>query len=164
MGDRIAILKGGAIIQIGRPEEIVMHPATDYVETFVEKVDRSRVIKAGTIAREELPSFSKEDSVQKAINSMREMKLSHIFTLKDEHPEGVISLEDAETEVQKDKPAVANIVKPVSDAVKPDEQLISVLYRAAESDVPLPVVDENGQLTGMLTKGMLLKAIAGGHE
>ncbi len=45
LGDRVAVLKDGLLVQVGTPAEIVMHPADDYVRAFVEHVDRSRVLK-----------------------------------------------------------------------------------------------------------------------
>jgi glycine betaine/proline transport system ATP-binding protein len=51
LGDRIAMMKDGAVIQLGAPEEIVTSPANDYVASFIQDVDRSRVITVGTIMR-----------------------------------------------------------------------------------------------------------------
>jgi glycine betaine/proline transport system ATP-binding protein len=45
LGDRVAILKDGIVVQVGTPTEIVTRPADAYVEAFVEDVDRSRVMK-----------------------------------------------------------------------------------------------------------------------
>ncbi len=45
LGDRIAVLKDGVVVQVGTPTEIVTRPADDYVKAFVEDVDRSRVMK-----------------------------------------------------------------------------------------------------------------------
>ncbi|PSQ63541.1 MAG: proline/glycine betaine ABC transporter ATP-binding protein [Bacteroidetes bacterium QH_7_62_13] len=52
MGDRIAIMKDGWIAQIGTPTEILMNPADDYVESFVQNVDRTKVIPVRTVMRE----------------------------------------------------------------------------------------------------------------
>src|SRR5690606_396649 len=49
LGDRIALMKDGSIVQIGTPEEILVNPANDYVERFVEDVDRSKVLTASHI-------------------------------------------------------------------------------------------------------------------
>ena len=49
LGDHVAILKDGVIDQIGRPEEILLNPATDYVREFVRDVKRGRVVTAGSI-------------------------------------------------------------------------------------------------------------------
>ncbi len=50
LGDRIAIMKDGSVVQIGTPEEIVLDPANDYVRAFVADVDRARVISCGRVA------------------------------------------------------------------------------------------------------------------
>ena len=51
LGDRIAIMKDGVIVQIGTPEEILVNPANAYVERFVEDVDRSKVLTAQHIMK-----------------------------------------------------------------------------------------------------------------
>jgi glycine betaine/proline transport system ATP-binding protein len=49
IGDRIAVLKDGAVQQVGRPEEIVLHPANDHVEDFVREVNKARAIHVRSI-------------------------------------------------------------------------------------------------------------------
>src|SRR5699024_8417583 len=49
LGDRIAIMRDGEIVQIGTAEEILNDPANDYVSQFVQDVDRTRVLTAATI-------------------------------------------------------------------------------------------------------------------
>jgi glycine betaine/proline transport system ATP-binding protein len=51
IGDRIAIMKDGQVMQVGTPEEILRSPANDYVRSFVRGVDAAAVFKAGDIAR-----------------------------------------------------------------------------------------------------------------
>ena len=46
LGDRIAIMKDGVIVQVGTPEEILTDPANDYVTRFTESVDRGRIVTA----------------------------------------------------------------------------------------------------------------------
>jgi len=50
LADRIAVMKDGAIQQVATPEELVLHPATDYVAEFTKHVMRAKVITAGSIA------------------------------------------------------------------------------------------------------------------
>src|SRR3546814_13733296 len=54
IGDRIAIMQGGAIVQIGTPEELVQKPANAYVRSFFYGVDVTRVFTAGDAARRKL--------------------------------------------------------------------------------------------------------------
>jgi glycine betaine/proline transport system ATP-binding protein len=49
LGDRIAVMRDGRIVQIGTAEEILLQPANDYVASFVQDVDRSRVLTAGAV-------------------------------------------------------------------------------------------------------------------
>ncbi len=52
LGDRIAVMRDGKIVQIGTAEDILVTPANDYVASFTQDVDRSRVLTAGAIMAE----------------------------------------------------------------------------------------------------------------
>jgi len=49
LGDHIGILNAGRLVQVGRPEDIIMNPADDYVRAFVKDVNRSKVLRAKTV-------------------------------------------------------------------------------------------------------------------
>jgi len=164
LGDRVAIMKDGAIDQIGGPEEIITAPETDYVEAFVENVDRSRVLRVSTVSVKTQPSIAPEDSVQQAVEQMEKQDAHYVFVLKDGSIKGIVDLHQAAHESEKDKPDLKNIIEPAPEAVKPDEKLIAVLTRIAENRAPLPVVDENGRLQGVVDKDRILRAIAGGER
>ena len=51
IGDKIALMKDGEIVQIGSPEEILMNPSNQYVERFVEDVDLSKVLTASHVMK-----------------------------------------------------------------------------------------------------------------
>ncbi|MBB1078288.1 ATP-binding cassette domain-containing protein, partial [Rhodoferax sp. 4810] len=55
IGDRIAIMEGGRVVQVGTPEEILQNPADDYVRAFFRGVDPTGVITAGDIVRDTQP-------------------------------------------------------------------------------------------------------------
>ena len=164
LGDRIAIMKDGAVVQIGGPEEIVLNPENDYVQSFVENVDRSRVLTVATAAGDKQPAVQRDDPVKKAVETMEELELTFVFVLDDGRPDGFVRLRDAEKEADTDNPQLNNIIQPAPEAVKSDEHLIAVLTRATEVQAPLPVVDDDGRLQGVVTRDMLLQAIAGGAK
>ena len=161
LGDRIGIMKEGAIVQIGTPQQIVTEPASDYVKSFVENVDRSRVLTVASAGSEQL-MVSKTDEVEKAVRIMEDMDIPFIFVLQDGRPEGFVRLDDAQEESERDDPRLEHILNPPPDSVKPDDHLIDILTRATRVHTPLPVIDENGRLQAVVTKDMLLQAIAGG--
>lgn len=50
LADRIAVMKDGAIVQTATPEELVLHPATDYVAEFTRHIPRAKVLRLATLA------------------------------------------------------------------------------------------------------------------
>ena len=65
LGDKIAILNGGRLVQVGKPEDIVLRPADDYVSAFVADVNTSRVLRARSIMIPEADfSLSKKKTEQ----------------------------------------------------------------------------------------------------
>ncbi len=54
LADRIAIMKDGAVEQCDTPDQIVLHPATEYVRKFTEDIDRARVVQAGALAQSDV--------------------------------------------------------------------------------------------------------------
>ena len=55
IGDRVCIMKDGAVVQIGTPDEILTQPATGYVAEFVQDVDQGRVIQVQDVMHEPRP-------------------------------------------------------------------------------------------------------------
>src|SRR5699024_6270292 len=64
VGDRVAIMQSGEVVQIGTPEEIIMSPANDYVRSFFKNVDVSRVFCAGDIAHKRTITIIKRPGVK----------------------------------------------------------------------------------------------------
>jgi glycine betaine/proline transport system ATP-binding protein len=71
LGDRIAVMRDGRIVQIGAPEDILVRPANDYVRRFVEDVDRARVLTAGAIM-EPQDSAAKPAGLSKSATTVSE--------------------------------------------------------------------------------------------
>src|SRR5699024_9134752 len=97
IGDRIALMRDGEIIQIGTPEEIMMSPKTEYVKKFVEDVDRSRILTAEMIMNANPPLLTyPKDGPRMALRLMKKNGLSSIFVV-DRQTQflGIVTAEDA---------------------------------------------------------------------
>ncbi|EHM8257675.1 glycine betaine/L-proline ABC transporter ATP-binding protein, partial [Listeria monocytogenes] len=82
IGDHIMIMRDGSVVQTGSPEEILAHPANEYVEKFIEDVDRSKVYTASNVMiRPEIVNFEK-DGPRVALKRMREAGTSSVFVVK----------------------------------------------------------------------------------
>lgn len=80
IGDRIAIMRDGRVVQVGTPEEIVMNPADDYVSDFVAGISRLKVVRAhaimkpsgddsASLIKSDAPTFSENDNLSELITA-----------------------------------------------------------------------------------------------
>lgn len=96
LGDRIALMKDGSIVQIGMPEEILMNPANDYVEKFVEDVDRSKILTAQHIMKRPETINIEKHGPRVALERMREEGISTIFVVDSKRNlKGYVTADDA---------------------------------------------------------------------
>ena len=77
LGDRIAIMKDGHFVQVGTPEEVVAHPADDYVADFIRDVPRAHVLTARTI----MAAASEGDGRQYARNVSADTVVQELIPL-----------------------------------------------------------------------------------
>jgi glycine betaine/proline transport system ATP-binding protein len=87
LGDRILIMRDGAIVQIGTPDEVVGAPADDYVRDFTSEVPRSHVLTLKWVMRDPHPEDSTEGPVMTSDTIVREA--AHA-ALASDHPVRVV--------------------------------------------------------------------------
>ncbi|GEN45754.1 quaternary amine ABC transporter ATP-binding protein [Alkalibacillus haloalkaliphilus] len=164
IGDRIALMKDGSIVQIGTPEEILINPANDYVEKFVEDVDRSKVLTADKIMkRPETVDYDKHGP-RVALERMREQGLSSIFvTDRSRNLKGYVTAEDARKAREEGVSQLSTIMKddiPTADLETSIQDIFNIIH-----DAPVPVaVTEDGKLRGVIVRGAVIAALADGNE
>ncbi|OHR73002.1 glycine betaine/L-proline ABC transporter ATP-binding protein [Bacillus sp. HMSC76G11] len=160
IGDRIALMKDGSIVQIGTPEEIMTNPADEYVERFVEDVNLSKVITAGSImSRAETILLDRGPRV--ALKLMRDAGYSSVYTVdKKQTLMGLISADDAVKAINEDVPTETYVEKDIP-YVTVDTVLDDLYEKMASSKYPLPVVDENMRIKGIIKREKVIQALAG---
>ncbi|SFS39447.1 glycine betaine/L-proline ABC transporter ATP-binding protein [Paenibacillus sp. 453mf] len=160
IGDRIALMKDGAVEQIGTPEEIMIQPANSFVARFVEDVDLSKVLTAAHVMRRP-ETITLDRGPRVALELMRERGISNLFVIdRSKMLLGVITAEDA-ARASKDGQTIQDIL--ITDGPQvPPETLMNELFEITSSaKVPLAVVNENGRLEGVIVRGALLGALGG---
>ncbi len=163
IGDRIALMKDGAIVQIGTPEEILMNPSNDYVERFVEDVDLSKVLTAGHVMkRAETVSIDKGPRV--ALQIMRDLGISSIYVVdKKKTLLGTITASDAKDALDRTQ-GLANILQTDVTTVLPETLLTDLFEKISTASIPVAVIDANKKLLGLLIKGAVIGALAGNNN
>ena len=167
LGDRIAIMKDGAVVQVGTPEEILSRPANDYVRDFVENVDRSKVITAGSVMRKTEVAYISYGPHQ-ALRQMRHLGVGSLYVLdSDRKFKGLITLDEV-SELAKKVPEHEDehrTIEPVLHkeyySTKPDVAIAELLEESARNVVPLAVIDDDGVFLGIVTRPAILSGIAG---
>jgi glycine betaine/proline transport system ATP-binding protein len=151
LGDRIAILKDGELVQQGAPDEILLSPADDYVEAFVKDVNRARALSVENVMQP--PAYRiTATTIEEALKQMKGVKQDYAYHVTDEGYQGVVtreSLIDAQNDEQKD--LEQDIYEEVP-TVSADSFIEEILPESLVSDYSLPVVDEEGNLQGELER------------
>ena len=97
LADRIAIMKDGAIIQIGTPEQLVLNPATDYVEEFTQGIPRAKVLSARALMaeageRDFAGTLVAEGRIESQLELILNADRDAVFAVRDEHGETIGAL------------------------------------------------------------------------
>lgn len=162
IGDRIAIMRDGRVVQVGTPDDILRNPADDYVRSFVHGVDAAAVFKAADIARKTQIVVSEHANrgSRAALKMLEEMDREYAYVVNPEQQFlGMISVESL-------RAALCGQVGPVGLAraflpgVQPicSDALVKNLYgQVAHAPYSVPVVKEDGRFCGAISKTTLLK-------
>lgn len=158
LGDRIALMKDGEILQLGRPQDFFDHPKNDYVTNFISDVDKTQVLQARQIMKELPFILTKDDSRTRARDLMIEHELQFAYIQDvDKTYLGYVTLEDTQTsKVQKLDSLIKNDVE-TFHLRKFIKDLIPTLV---ETDFEVPIVDSRNRLKGTICYEVLLEAIS----
>lgn len=159
LGDRIAVMKDGHVVQIGTPEQIIEQPANDYIVDFVQDIDRSKVFQAKHIMIEPRVTIAKNDRAQTAVKWMKENNVSSIFVLNDaEQIEGIVTIDDAVKAVQR-KESLAHILRTDIERVSEEEYVNDLIPRSLNTNYPLAVTNQANELVGIILRVHVLSGL-----
>ena len=160
IGDRIAIMKDGYVVQIGTSEEILTDPADEYVRAFVQNVDRTKIITADTIKRRAITARVPKDGPKYAAREMEKHGVSSIYVVdKDRQFKGIATIDDV-LELQKKKvDSLEGIIKTDLETTTPETSIKLLLPKAIVANYPIPVLNDKGQLTGIVDRASIMNEL-----
>ncbi|SDW00750.1 glycine betaine/proline transport system ATP-binding protein [Marininema mesophilum] len=166
IGDRIALMKDGSIVQVGTPEEILTNPANAYVERFVEDVNLTKVLTASSIMKRSEVLVLGKDGPRVALKRMREKGTSTLMVVgRDRKFLGILTAEEAKKALDAKEEASALEKSLITDVVTASEDtpVSELLQQMAEKQFAQPAVvtDEQGKLRGVVVRGSIFAALAG---
>ncbi|WP_337407252.1 glycine betaine/L-proline ABC transporter ATP-binding protein [Phascolarctobacterium succinatutens] len=159
LGTHVGILRDGRMVQIGTPEEMITNPADDYVRSFINNADSSKIFTVRNVMSTQTCIVRNIDGAAVALRNMKNSGVSSAYVV-DEHLRfiGIITLDSAmqvlsgyttfEKSILRNVPVIDNLDTPVSD----------IMPLSASTPFPLPVIDENKLFCGIVTKASVISS------
>ena len=163
LGDRIAIMKDGEVVQVGTPEEILTDPANAYVTRFTESVDRGRIVTASSIMlKQPIVVRIKRDGPEAIFRKMREKRLYALPVIgNDDQFIGEIQYKDVLKLRKEGSKDVSSIVQKEVPSVLENTTVEDMLPLLPKVRQALPVVNEKNQLVGVVSPSAIIIEMTG---
>ncbi len=169
IGDRIAIMEGGKVVQVGTPEEILQNPADEYVRAFFRGVDPTNILTAGDIATETQVTIPITDGknpragLQRLIRNDRD----YAYVLDSEKTfKGIVSTDSLKEMLDQEEVPhlIPNAYLEGVVAAHKDDSLQDILPKVADHPWPLPILNDEGRYLGAISKNLFLKTLHRNHN
>ncbi|HRL22745.1 MAG TPA: glycine betaine/L-proline ABC transporter ATP-binding protein [Alcaligenes sp.] len=160
LGNRIAILKDGELVQEGSPEDILLSPATDYVQAFLQDVNRGKVLNATHAVRESSKTLTltMRTRAAQALERMSERGVRYAPVLDGKRLAGVLTRTRAEEAVRSGARDVSGYVDEMA-SVPASTGLDEVLGHMLRSNEPMAVTGENDEFLGLLSRSKVVDLV-----
>ena len=159
LGDRIAVMRDGRIVQVGTPNDILTDPANDYVAQFVQDVDRARVLTAADVMEPALAVVQQSAGPRAALRTMRDLQTSACFVVQGSRLIGVVRDRDMLRLVREDVSDITDSIRP-AHTVSGDALIADLFELAVDSPLPVAVLDAQERLQGVVPRVTLLASLA----
>lgn len=162
IGDRIAIMQGGEVVQVGTPDDIINNPANDYVRSFFRGVDIANVFSAKDIARKMQKTLIKRTSdtgVSAGLQLLKDNDREFGYVVEtDNRFVGTVSIESLKA-AQKSGQRIEEALLEDIEVIAEDAQIADIISQVAHSPCSPPVVDGDNKFLGVVSKTILLETL-----
>ena len=160
IGDRVAIMRDGQVVQVGTPESILRNPADDYVRAFVRGVDQAAVFKAGDIARKTQVEVSESPTsgCRPALKRLQDQDREWAYVVDAGHRFlGAVSSDSLRRALQGHEGplGLCHAFVPEVEPVTDDTPITELYAHMVTQPAPLPVVNAQGRFVGTISKNRL---------
>lgn len=164
VGNRIAVMRDGQVVQVGTAEEILTSPANDYIARFIQDVDRTRVILASTLMRQPETRIFTGDGPRVALKKLEEWdeEAGWVTDSGTRKLRGMIHTDDVVRALH-DNPGLTStegLLRRDFVSVHPNDTLADVIALSAGTPITIPVVDDDGKLAGIIPRIAVLIALS----
>ncbi len=162
LGNHIMIMRNAKLVQVGTPEEILTSPADDYVEKFIEDVDRSRILTAENVMISPAMVNIEKAGPRTALREMRENHTSSIYLVDSKYRfKGIASAQDVSQCLKEGKTDLYDVIQTDVPTTTLDTVLTDLLADISTTTIPFAVLDDQQRLRGIIIRGAVLAALSG---
>ena len=159
LGDTVAIMQGGRVVQVGSPEELSASPNGDYVRRFIEGADLSRVTSVKNVMITPTALARLNDQPRRAIRTMNKNAFSTVYVVDDRLMlRGILTIGDA-VRAHREGLKIKDVMITEYHTVSPEVTVHDVMPISAQAAYPVAVIDDTGQLQGIVTKASVLSSM-----
>lgn len=160
IGDRIAVMKDGEILQVDSPEQLLSNPKNDFIREFVQDVDRSKVLTAENVMTRPDTININRHGPKAALSKMLMSGNSSIFVVNNKRELlGYVLAEDASNAYAKGQKNLEGIIRDDMITIDKDYPLENVVTSIQDAKIPITVVEDK-ILRGIIIKGTVLAALS----
>lgn len=161
LGDRIAIMRDGQIVQIGSSQDIVLNPADEYVEEFTQGVRRDSVLTSASVMVAPATVVFSHLGCRAALNTIIANASSEALVVDASSKYlGILTLDRASWIVQSGVDSLDEHLEDTAPPARSDTPLAELVPLSMVSNLPIPVVDSEGKLVGEVHRETLARAIS----
>ena len=159
LGDMVAIMKDGKIIQMDTPENMASNPANEYVENFINSADKGQIYSVKHIMQTPSCMIRTKDGANNALKQMRDHSVSSAYVVGDKlELIGILTIDDAMS-VRTGKISMQDAIIRDILTTSEDTLISDLLSVAASAKYPIAVVDEENRLKGIVSKAAVLSSL-----
>lgn len=160
IGERIAVMRDGEVVQTATPEGLLRSPADEYVASFVKDIDRSQVVTAKSVMIKPETIEYPKSGPRVALHKMKELNLSSVFVVnRNNHLKGIITVDQAVKAVNDNQDELEPLIQKDIPKVSPDTTLNELIPIAAQARSPIAVIDEENILLGIIVRVSVLAGL-----
>lgn len=161
LGDRVAVMKDGSIVQIGTPEEILNHPSNEYIAEFVKDIDRTKIVRAKDIMQRANALVSLKDGVRGAIKEMQDNGISSVFVVdKERRLRGIVTIDDCIAAVKEGR-SLEQILRHDYYTTDEEASIQDLLDQGVKTKYPIVVVNAERRILGIIVRTSILVGLLG---
>ena len=149
IGDRIAIMRDGAIIQSGTPTDVVLHPKNSFVKDFTKDVRQYSLMTAASVMGEATHIASRDDATSDVLEKLIDEDLGYTLVVDDRRRYvGTARLQRINSAIRRGVTKIGDVALTTDNAVKRDTVLDELVPYGLRADHSVPVLDDDGVLVG----------------